>query len=96
MSTATIDAPETNRRTPAARRPSSAASAPKHLEARQHAETAVSDLLATATDTVRALVPAAMLRPAEAVDHAFDLVEQLLAACRRACVEAAQAMEPGI
>lgn len=97
MSTATIDGPETTtRRTPAARRPSSSATKPQLVEARQHAETAVSDLAAAATDAVRTLVPSAVLRPTEAVDFAFDLAEQMLAVSRRACFEAAHLLENGL
>jgi hypothetical protein len=98
MSTATIDAPDTStRRTPAARRsPSSSSAKPQLVEARQHAETAVSDLAAAATDAVRSFVPAAVLRPTEAVDFAFDLAEQMLAVSRRACFEAAQILENGL
>ena len=97
MSTATIETPETARRTPSARRPASGSAAkPQLVEARQHAETAVSDLAAAATDAVRAFVPAAVLRPTEAVDFAFDLAEQMLAISRRACFEAAQILENGI
>ena len=96
MSTATIDAPTTTRRTPAARRPLPTSANPQLVEARQHAETAVSDLAAAATDAVRAFVPAAMLRPTEAVEFAFDLSEQLLAVTRRACLEAAQILENGL
>lgn len=97
MSTATIDTPETTRRTPAARRATSASAAkPQLVEARQHAETAVSDLAAAATDAVRAFVPAAVLRPTEAVDFAFDLAEQMLAISRRACFETAQILENGL
>lgn len=99
MSTATIDAPETTnnaRRTPAARRPSTPSPNPQLVEARRHAETAVSDLAAATTDALRAFVPAAMLRPTEAVDFAFDLVEQLVAVSRRACFEAALVVENGL
>ncbi len=96
MSTATIDTPDTTtRRTPAARRPASAAQ-PRLVEARQHAETAVTDLAAATTDAVRSFVPSALLRPTEAVDFAFDLAEQVLAVSRRACVEAAQVLENGL
>lgn len=96
MSTATIDAPETTRRTPAARRPVSSGATPRLVEARQHAETAVTDLASATTDAVRSFVPAAMLRPTEAVDFAFDLAEQVIAVSRRACVEAAQIVENGL
>lgn len=96
MSTATIDAPDTTRRPPAARRPRPAAAKPQLVEARHHAETAVSDLAAATTDAVRALVPAAVIRPTEAVELAFDLAEQMLAVCRRACFEAAQILENGL
>lgn len=96
MSTATIDAPDTTRRTPAARRPRPAAAKPQLVEARHHAETAVSDLAVATTDAVRALVPAAMLRPTEAVELAFDLAEQMLAVSRRGCFEAAQILENGL
>ncbi len=96
MSTATIDSPETTRRTPAARRPSSSSAKPQLVEARQHAETAVSDFAAAATDAVRTLVPSAVLRPTEAVDFAFDLAEQMLAISRRACFEAAHVVENGL
>lgn len=96
MSTATIDSPDTARRTPAARRPRPSAARPQLVEARQHAETAVSDLAAATTDAVRTLVPAAMLRPTEAVELAFDLAEQMLAVSRRGCFEAAQLLENGL
>jgi hypothetical protein len=98
MSTAIIETPETaTRRTPSQRRtPTSSAAKPQLVEARQHAETAVSDLAAAATDAVRAFVPAALLRPTEAVDFAFDLAEQMLAVSRRACLEAAQILENGL
>lgn len=96
MSTATVEAPEsTSRRTPTARRSGSAAQ-PRLVEARQHAETTVTDLASAATDAVRSFVPAAILRPTEAVDFAFDLAEQMLAVSRRACVEAAQVLENGL
>ncbi len=97
MSTATIDAPDaTTRRTPPARRPSTPAATPQLVAARRHAETAVSDLAAATADAVRAFVPAAMLRPTEAVDVAFDLAEHMLAVSRRACVEAAAVLENGL
>jgi hypothetical protein len=96
MSTATIDAPDTTRRTPTARRPGPATTKPQLVEARHHAETAVSDLADATTDAVRAFVPAAMLRPTEAVEFAFDLAEQMLAVSRRACFEAAQILENGL
>lgn len=96
MSTATIDAPDTTRRPPAARRPRPAAAKSQLVEARHHAETAVTDLAAATTDVVRALVPAAVLRPTEAVELAFDLGEQLLALSRRGCYEAAQLLENGL
>ncbi len=98
MSAATIiDPPDTaTRRTPAARRPLPAAPRPQLLEARHHAETAVSDLASAATDAVRAFVPAAVLRPTEAVQFAFDLTEQMVAVSRRACLEAAQILENGL
>ncbi|MGQ0847070.1 MAG: hypothetical protein ACT4QF_23370 [Sporichthyaceae bacterium] len=101
MSTATIDAPATDagnatRRTPVQRpRPANVAT-PQLVEARQHAETAVTDLMAATTETVRAFVPAAVLRPTDAVDYAFDLCEQVLAGTRRICLEFAQLMESGL
>ena len=98
MSTATIiEPPETpTRRSAATRRPVPASATPHLLDAREHAESAVSGLAAAATDAVRAFVPAAVLRPTEAVELAFDLSEQLLALSRRACLEAAQILERGL
>ncbi len=37
-----------------------------------------------------------MLRPTEAVEYTFDLMEQVLAADRRICFEFASIMESGI
>lgn len=103
MSTATIEAPITAeaasaaRRTPVQQRPRTATTAtPQLVEARKHAETAVTDLMASTTETLRAFVPAAILRPTEAVDYAFDLCEQVLAGTRRVCLEFAQLMESGL
>lgn len=98
MSTAIIETPDSvNRRTATSRRTASSSSAkPQLVEARRHAETAVSDLAAATTDVVRAFVPQALLRPTEAVDFAFDLAEQMLAMSRRTWIETAQILENGL
>jgi hypothetical protein len=99
MSTATIENPTDSGRRTAAPRPrqgTAQAARPALVDARLHAETAVTDLIAATADTVRAFVPAAVLRPTEAVDHAFDLAEQALAAARRVCYEIAAIMESGL
>jgi hypothetical protein len=98
MSTVTVENPtDSARRPPAARRPVPAGDPrPALVDARLHAETAVTDLVAATADTVRAFVPAAMLRPTEAVDHTFDLAEQALAAARRVCFEVAAILESGL
>ena len=100
MSTATIDNPtDTAARRSAAPRPRTGASDPTRpalVDARLHAETAVTDLITATADTVRSFVPAAVLRPTDAVDHAFDLAEQALAAARRVCLELASLVESGL
>lgn len=100
MSTATIDNPtDAGTRRTSAQRPRQAAGdqvRPALVDARLHAETAVTDLIAATADTVRSFVPAAVLRPTEAVDHVFDLAEQALAAARRVCHELAAIMESGL
>ena len=99
MSTATVESSSdaAARRAPAARRPSQTGDPrPALVDARLHAETAVTDLIAATADTVRAFVPAAVLRPTEAVDHTFDLAEQALAAARRVCFEVAAILETGL
>lgn len=94
MSTATIDTPDTATRRPsAARNRGTASPAPKLVEARAHAETAVTDLVSALTDTIRAFVPAAVLRPTDAVDYTFDLAEQMLGGTRRVCFEIASIFE---
>lgn len=98
MSTATVDSPETTRR------PSAASKGPRALEdsrrdlveVRQHTEAAVTDLVTATTDALRAFVPAAVLHPTEAIEHAFDVAEQVLAATRRVCVEVASVLESGL
>jgi hypothetical protein len=95
MSTATIDAPETNRR-PSSTRKTGTDTQPRLVEARQHAETAMTDLVSATSETFRAFLPAAVLRPSDAVDYTFDLAEQVLAGARRVCVEVAGILESGL
>jgi hypothetical protein len=99
MTTATIDAAaeSTARRSTPGQRPRPAGTTtPSLVEARKHTEVAVSDFMSATTDTVRAFLPAAVTRPTEAVEYAFDLAEQVLAGARRVCLELAAMVESGI
>ena len=99
MSTATVDSNHdapTRRSNAARRRPLQDASRRELHEVREHTEAAVSDLMSATTDAVRAFMPTAILRPTEAVDYAFDVAEQLLAATRRICLELAAVVESGL
>jgi hypothetical protein len=96
MTTAAIDAAETtNRRTPTQRPRPAGVNAPALVEARKHTEIAVSDFVYATSDAVRAFLPAAVTRPTEAVEYAFDLAEQMLAGARRVCLELATMVEQG-
>jgi hypothetical protein len=99
MSAATVDSPTEG----TARRSGANRSRPVPVEARrdlvlvrEHTETAITDVITAVTDVVRAFLPAAVLRPTEAVDFTFDMAEQGLAASRRLCVEIASVLESGL
>lgn len=99
MSTATIDGPQevTSRRPGSNRsRQASADSRRELVDARVHTEAAVTDLVASTTDAVRAFLPSAVLRPTQAVDYVFDVIEQTLVASRRMCLELATIVESGL
>ena len=97
MTTAAIDAAaeSTARRTPTQRPRPAGAATPTLVEARKHTEVAVSDLIYATSDAIRAFLPAAVTRPTEAVEFAFDLAEQVLAGARRVCLELATMVEHG-
>jgi hypothetical protein len=97
MTTATIEsAADTRRAAPGQRTRTAAQTSPKLVDARMHAESAVTDLFASTADTVRTLVPSALLRPSDAINTAFDLAEQCLAIARRTCLELASLVEGGL
>ncbi len=81
---------------PGQRTRTAAQTSPKLVDARMHAESAVTDLFASTADTVRTLVPSAILRPSDAINTAFDLAEQCLAIARRTCLELASLVEGGL
>ena len=97
MTTAAIDAATegTARRTPTQRPRPAGANTPTLVEARKHTELAVTDFVYATSDAVRAFLPAAVTRPTEAVEYAFDLAEQMLAGARRVCLELAAMVEQG-
>jgi hypothetical protein len=99
MSTAATETSteSTSRRSPASRqRTLQDASRRELTQVREHTEAAVSDLVSATTDALRAFVPAAALRPTEAVDYTFDVAEQVLAGLRRVFVEIAGVIESGL
>jgi hypothetical protein len=96
MTTATIETSVDSRRAPGQRNRTAAQPSPKLVDARMHAESAVTDLFASTAETVRTFVPTALLRPSDAVNTAFDLAEQCLAIARRTCLELAGLLEGGL
>jgi hypothetical protein len=98
MTTATIDAAaeSTARRAPGPRPRPAGTTTPSLVEARKHTEVAVSDFVSATSDAIRAFLPAAVTRPTEAVEYAFDLAEQVLAGARRVFLELAAMIESGI
>jgi hypothetical protein len=97
MTTATIDAAaeSTARRTPTPRTRPAGTPTPTLVEARKHTEVALTDFVNATNDALRAFLPAAVTRPTEAVEYAFDLAEQMLAGARRVCLELAAIVEHG-
>jgi hypothetical protein len=99
VSTASVDAPaETSGRRSASnrQRPLQDASRRELTAAREHTEAAVSDLVAASSEALRAFLPVAVLRPTEAVDYVFDVIEQLVVGMRRVAVEIAGVVEGGV
>ncbi|HEY2834377.1 MAG TPA: hypothetical protein VGJ14_18290 [Sporichthyaceae bacterium] len=98
MTTATIDAAaeSTARRNPGQRPRPAGTAAPSLVEVRKHTEVAVSDFVSATSDAFRAFLPAAVTRPTEAVEYAFDLAEQMLAGARRVFLELAAMVEHGM
>ena len=99
MSTASIDAPDdvTSRRSGGNRsRQVPTGGRPESVDARAHTEAAVTDLVASTTDAVRAFLPSAVLRPTQTVDYVFDVIEQAVVASRRIFLELASNVESGL
>lgn len=99
MSTVETAAPETNattRRSTVPGKRVGESAAPGLPEAGRNAEAAVTELMTATTETLRAFVPAAVLRPSTTMGYGFDLAEQLLSNTRRACLEMARIVETGI
>ncbi len=93
MSTATIDSPADTARRSAAPRPRTGGTPPGTA---RPAEAAAAELVSATAETVRAFAPAALTRPTHAVETAFELAEQGLAAARRVCLELAALVEDGV
>lgn len=99
MSTASIDSPDevTSRRPGGSRSRQAAADGRRDAgDARAHTEAAITDLVASTADAVRAFLPSAVLRPTQAVDDVFDVVEHTMVASRRICLELAAIVESGL
>jgi hypothetical protein len=99
VSTASVDNPAetSNRRSTTSRqRPLQDANRPELTAAREHTEAAVTDLVSATSDALRAFLPVAVVRPTEAIDYVFDVVEQVVIGMRRVCVEIAGVVESGL
>jgi hypothetical protein len=99
MSAATIESPteSTPRRSGTSRKsPGQVQNTRDLMLVREHTEAAITDTVLAVNDALRAFLPAAVLRPTEAVDFGFDLAEQGLAATRRLFLEIAAMLESGL